>query len=184
MAAGGTPTQVKVGPGRLWIAPVGSTEPTTLTADPAVAWVPIGYTVEGSTFNATMSTEGVDVAEEIDMIRYEQTAREMNVEFAMAQLTAENLDTAFNGGTLTTSGSGAAQVVTFEPPEAGDVTRCALLWQSDDETERWVFRKCVQGGDISIARQKAPNKATIPVSFRLEKPDGLLPFKAIFADPA
>lgn len=178
MAAGGTPTNVKVGPGRLWFAPVGTTEPVDLSTAPDAAWVPVGYTNEGSSFSASINTEGVEVAEEIDMISYEVTGREMTVEFAMAEVTAGNVSKAFNGGTITT-GTG---IVTFEPPEPGDEVRVAILWESQDGEERWVFRKALQSGDVNIQRQKAPNKATIPVSFRLEKPNGATPFKAIFAD--
>ena len=46
-------------------------------------------------------------------------------------------------------------------------------------------RKCLQTGDVAIARRKAPDKATIPCSFMLEiVAGGGKPLTAIFDDTA
>lgn len=180
----GDPTKVRVGPGILKVAPVGTAEPADLTTAWGVAWVDLGYTEEGHTFSMSPSFEPVEVAEEIDPIRYEPGGREMSVEFALAEITALNLSRALNGGTLTTSGAGAAQITTFEPPNPGAEVRLALGWEALDKSERWIWRRCLQTGDVEIARRKAPDKATIPASFMLEiVAGGLKPFKAIFATP-
>ena len=174
-------TAVRVGPGKLWGGPIDAVEPTNIsTAMETVDadYFELGYTAEGSTFNASLTVEGIDVAEAMDMIAYATTGREMTVEFALAKTTAKNMEVAFNGGTLTT-GTG---IITFEPPEDGDEVRMMIVWESDDGLERWVFRQCLSASDISMARQKAPAKTTIPVGFRLEKPTGKTPFKAIFDD--
>jgi len=172
------PTKIRVGPGLLKIGAVGATEPTDLTTAWPVAWVDLGYTEEGHSFTASRSFEPVEVAEEIDPVRYEATGREMRVEFAAAEMTATNLSRALNGGTVTT-GTG---LVTFEPPDPGAEVRLALGWEAKDKSERWVWRKCLSTGDIEIARRKAPDKATIPMSFMCEiVAGGGKPFKAIFA---
>jgi hypothetical protein len=177
----GDPTKIRVGPGRLKVAAVGSTEPADLTTPWVVAWTDLGYTDEGHSFTSSPSFEPVEVAEEIDPIRYEATGREMRVEFALAELTAANLAKAMNGGDVVT-GTG---IVTFEPPDPGDEVRIALGWESLDAKERWVWRKCLQTGDIEIARRKAPDKALIPCSFMCEiVAGGAKPFVAIFDDPA
>lgn len=177
----GDPTKIRVGPGRLLVAAVGSAEPADLTTPWGVPWIDLGYTEEGHSFTASPSFEPVEVAEEIDPIRYEPTGREMRVEFAMAEMTATNLSRALNGGTVTTG----AGIVTFEPPEPGEEVRVALGWEAKDGKERWVWRKCLQTGDIEIARRKAPDKATIPASFMCEiVAGGAKPFKAIFDDGA
>lgn len=175
----GNPTAVRVGPGRLKIGAVGATEPVDLAAAWAAAWVDLGYTDEGHSFTSSPSFDPIEVAEEVDPISYEMTGREMRVEFACAELTALNLSRALNGGTITT-GTG---IVTFEPPDPGDEVRVALGWESLDGKERWVWRKCMQTGDVEIARRKAPDKSTIPASFMCEiVAGGLKPFKAIFDD--
>lgn len=174
------PDKVKVGAGLLYINAVGEPEPNDLTTPWATVdpgWLAIGYTEEGHTFNREPNFEPIEVAEEDDPIRYEQTGVASSLEFAAAEMTVTNLTYAFNGGTVTTL---SGTVVEFEPPILGDVTRVMLGWESVDGEERWVFRKCVQTGNVNIARRKAPAKATIPMTFRLEKPGvGILPFKAI-----
>lgn len=174
----GTSTNVRIGPGILYIAPLGSTEPSDLSTEWDAAWVEVGYTHEGSTFGFDQTFEDVPVEEEYDPIDTLQTGRQISVSFAAAEITATNLQRAFNGGEIT-SGS---DIVTFEPPAAGEVTRVMLGWEADDSKERWVFRRCVQVGSVEMARRKAPNKATIPLQFRATKPDGEQPFKAILLD--
>ncbi len=164
----GNPNKVKVGAGLLYIGPVGVAEPTDLTTPWATVdarWVPIGYTDTGHEFSSQPAFEAIEVAEELSPIRYEQSNTNETVTFAAAELTVTNLTYAFNGGTVTTL-SGA--VVKYEPPAIGSATRAALGWASDDGTERWVFRKCVQAGNVQIARRKSPQKALIAMEFRLE----------------
>lgn len=181
----GDPTKIRVGPGWLRIAPVGSTEPVDLLAAWDASFVLLGYTAEGHSFSSSQTFEPVEVAEEIDPIRHEPTGREMKVDFAMAEMTALNLSRAMNGGVVNTTGVGVDQITTFEPPTPGEEVRVALGWESADGQERWVWRKCLQTGDIEIARRKAPDKATIPASFMCEiVAGGLKPFVALFADPA
>lgn len=164
----GNPRNVRVDPGRLYIAPLGSVEPADFEAAWDDAWSPIGYTDAGPEFVMEQTFERIRVAEELDPIRTMQTERNTMVNFAMAEITARNLQIALNGGTIPTPGGG---VITFEPPPAGDVTRAMLGWDSEDGLERWVFRKVISTGNITIPRRRAPDKAVIPVSFEVELPD-------------
>jgi hypothetical protein len=174
----GDSAQVRVGPGWLLVAPLSSTEPTDLTTAWNAAWVQVGYTDDGSSFVFDQTFEDVTVAEEYDPIDTLQTARSITINFAAAEITAENLHRAFNGGTIDTSGG----QVTFEPPDAGDFTPIMLGWEAGDGLERWVFRRCVQVGSVEIARRKAPQKATIPMSFKATKPTGASSFLYIGDD--
>lgn len=174
----GDPTAVRVGPGKLYIAPIGSSEPTDLETPWDEAWVPLGYTDEGSSITFDNTFEDVMVAEELEAILTLQTARQINVTFALAEITAANMQRAFNGGTIQTSDG----VITYEPPDAGDYTPVMLGWEADDGLERLVFRRCVQVGSVEIARRKAPDKATIPVEFRANKPDGAKSFAYLQAE--
>jgi hypothetical protein len=171
----GNPLAVRVGPGILKIAPLGTAEPADLVTAWNVAWVDLGYTNEGSNFVFETTFENIAVAEEYDPVAILQTARSIMVNFALAEITADNMKRAFNGGTVTIAGV----IVTFDPPPAGTFTYVMLGWQADDNMERWVFRKCLQVGALDIPRKKAPDKAVIPVSFRAVKPASLQPFKFI-----
>jgi hypothetical protein len=165
--ATGNPRNVRVDPGWLYVAPLASLEPTSFEGDWDEAWTQIGYTDQGPEFVMEQTFERLRVAEEIDPISTFQTERNTMVNFAMAEVTATNLQRALNGGTITTP----AGIVQFEPPPAGDVTYLMLGWDSTDGLERWVFRKAVSTGNITIPRRRSPDKAVIPVSFEIVKPD-------------
>jgi len=181
--ARGSPTAISLGPGYLYVGPLGTTEPTDLsTAWTAVSasWGTIGYTESGSEFTYNPATATVEVAEELDPVAVVTTGRASSVKFAMSEVTATHLKTAMNGGTLTT-GTG---IVTYEPPDLGTEVRCMLGFESEDHTERWVYRQCFQTGTISIARGKGNANANIATEFTLEKPaTGSRLYKAIFAAP-
>lgn len=177
----GNPDKVKVGAGLLYVGPLGTVEPTNLTTPWAtvdVDWVPIGYTEDGHEFSREPSFEGIEVAEEKLPIRWEKTSETATVSFSAAEITVANLKIAFNGGTVTTL---SGTVVRFEPPAITDEdVRIMLGWESNDGSERWVFRKCVNTSATTIARRKAPTKALIPVTLNLEVPAaGILPFTSI-----
>lgn len=183
MTVRGNPGALALGPGLLYIGPLGTTEPVDLVTDwgtVSAGWVLLGYTDSGSEFKYAVATDTVDVAEELDPIFNEATSRSGSVSFSLAEITATNLKRAMNGGTITT-GTG---IVTFEPPDLGSVVRTMLGFQSEDGTERWVYRQCFQTGDMTISRAKGASKATISCEFMLEKPaTGSRPWKSIMASP-
>ena len=166
---------VKYGPGKLYIAAVGSTEPTDLSTALAAPWTTgfVGYTDSGHTFTSTRSYENVEVAETLLPIAKVPTGLDEQIEFAFAEITAKNLQRALNGATITASGTGPTSIDKIEPLAFGATeTRVAILWEANDASERWVFRKVVQTGAIAVARQRGAAKATIPVTFSLEQPSG------------
>lgn len=171
----GNPVAVRVGPGKLYIAPLATPEPDDLDEAWDDDFVELGYTAEGSNFVFENTFEDVMVAEEHEAIEILQTTRQINVNFSLAEMTAENMARAFNGGEVTTDRG----VTTFEPPAAGDATPVMIGWESDDGRERWVFRRCVQVGSVDIPRRKAPDKAVLPMSFRCTKPAGATAFKML-----
>lgn len=171
------PNLLSLGAGTLYAAPLSSTEPTDLASAWPAAWAQLGYTEDGSETKYDLKVEQVKVAEELDPVLYVSTERAISVAAALAEITATNLKRAMNGGTITSGGA----YVTFDPPAIGSESRIMVGWQSLDGQERWVFRKCLQMGSVSIGRKKAPKYATIPVEFACEVVTGAQPFKALFA---
>jgi hypothetical protein len=157
-------------PGKLFIAPLGTTEPITVTAAWPAGWVPMGYTDEGSAFNYEVSTDNVEVAEELDVLARVTTGRDASVEFALAEITYRNLTIAFNGGIVV----GDATAWSFEPPDLGNETRVMLGWDAlpvvGSNDLRMVFRQCLQGGSLGLENRKGATKSTIGANFQLEKP--------------
>lgn len=164
----GTPSEVVVGPGLLYVAPIGTTEPTTGSGTLPSAWTPIGYTDDGTTFTYGTGFENIEVEEELDPLRKVATSRECALAFAMAQVSAQNLSIAANGGTI---GSPTSGFVTFDPPDLGEEASVMIVWDADDGQERILIRKAINTESVDEARKKAPDKATIPVRFEGQVPD-------------
>lgn len=169
------PTRLLIGPGLIYVAPLGSTEPTDTTTALDAAWIPLGYTEAGTEMRAQVTTSDVLVAEELDPVKIATTGRASSVVFAMAEITAAHLKVAMNGGTIATVGASTY----FDPPAPGAEVRQMILHQSTDGTVRWVFRQCLQVGQIQPIQSKAPAKALFACEFKCEKPPSVQPWRFI-----
>jgi len=163
-------------PGKLFIAPI-ETAPGVATKEPLdtvtawdAAWVPLGYTDEGSVFNYEVTTDNVEVAEELDPLARVTTGRDASIEFALAEITQRNLMIAFNGGII--EGDDTAWM--FEPPDLGNEQRVMIGWDAMGDVARndlrMIFRRCLQGGSIGLENRKGVQKSLISANFQLEKP--------------
>jgi hypothetical protein len=168
------PANISIGPGKLWIAAAGTTEPTDATTAPGASFADLGWTEEGNTFTYTRENEDVYVAEETDPVRNEVTGTTAMLTLALSEATSRNLLIALNQWT----GPAMADPTSIEPPDLGADLRYMILLDTPEEA-RWIFRRAVNRSDLEIARKKAPDKAAIPVEFKLEKPAGLKIFKVI-----
>jgi hypothetical protein len=172
-----------LGPGYLYYAPLGSDLPDNTVAGSVftdtwpAAWIPVGVTSEGHEFSYNLETEPVEVAEYLDPPAYASTGREIGMSFEIARLSLSLEKLALNGGTITTSGSGATQLNHYVPPEIGEEVRVMIGWESTDNTERIVAHQAFQNGEVTTARRKGADKATLPVEFRFERAPGLKPYE-------
>lgn len=169
----GTPSSVKLGPGLLYVATAQTTEIATPTAAIPTAWSAVGYTEDGSEFSYEPKFEDVDVAEELDPVKVVASGRTTTLTFTFAEINVTNMQRAMNGGTVSTV-SGYTRIV---PPDLGAEVRKAIYWRSDDNLEQLTCFRVIQVGKVTIPRKKAPNKALIPVEFKIEIPtDGSDPW--------
>ena len=162
---------IAIGPGTLYVADIATADPTSATASLPSAWRAVGYTEEGNTFTYSIETEDVEVAEEFDPVRIDTVKRSGKVAFQMAEMTRANLVLALNLGA-----AGTNDTTAVEPPAPGAELRVKIVLDTLGGS-RWLFRRCIQAGEIEVSRKKSPDKALLPVEFRLEKPTGLQPFK-------
>lgn len=163
----GNSDEVLLGAGVLYVAPIGTTEPTSASAAlPSADWREVGWTDQGSAIDLAYTNEGIPVAEEFYPVKYVTTGVEISVGFAMKQMTRANLALALNLGA-----DAASDATALEPPDPGEEVRVMLILDTE-EGARWIFRKAIQGGAVNISRQKAPNVALLPVQFRVEHPGG------------
>lgn len=174
---------IALGPGYLYYAPLLSTLPANTVAGskftdawPA-AWLLFGATDDGSEFSYKPASDDVEVAEYYDPVAVVSTGREISITFDLAQVHMTNFKRVLNGGTVTTSGTGATLLSEYTPPEVGAETRCMIGWESTQSDERLVIYQAFQTGDVTVSRKKGANKATLPAEYRAEKPSGNPPFK-------
>lgn len=176
MAAGGDSSNISLGAGRIYVAALGTAEPADNSTPLPSAWVPVGYTEDGTTVSIELGNEAIEVAEEVDPVLYVLASRSASLSVQLAEINRRSLALAMGAG------AGAANDDTaFEPPEPGDEVAVAIVWDSDDAAtaanRRWLFRQAKVSGSVEMQRNKAPNKALLPVEFNLEKPAGLATLK-------
>lgn len=170
MAAGGTPSNVKLGPGRLYYAPLGTTEPTNCSTALPSAWKVIGYTENGTEINTSITAEDIMVAEELEAIDNIQVSRTITLAVEMAESTKRRLLLAVGAGASFSDDS-----TPFEFPAPESVVGVMLVWDALDTTDatnrRWLFRSAKPSGSVTTVRRKAPAKSTISATFNCVKPD-------------
>jgi hypothetical protein len=158
------------GTARSWDAG-GTVANSVFTDDWPAAWTLWGVTREGSQFTWTPSTDNIEVAEELLPVEIVTTGIESAVEFEVVQFTLANFAAAVNGGsTRTVSGTGATTLSELVLPVIGAETRSMIGWESADHTERAVYMKCFQTGDLAIARRKGADNAGLSMTWSLEQP--------------
>lgn len=177
MAAGGNPNNIALGAGRLYVAPVGTSEPSSSSAALPSAWRSVGYTEDGTTVTIELNNEEIEVAEEFDPVKYVMNKRTVMLAVQMAEATRRNLALALGG-----SANADNDAQSYEPPNPGDEVAFMVVWDSEDDATngdnvRWLFRSCKSAGSIETQRNKAPNKALLPIELNVEKPASLAPFK-------
>lgn len=165
---------LRIGPGALRWAPIGSTVPDDLATAWDAAWSGLGYTEDGKEMENAPSFEDRRVAEELLPLATYQTEAAMNVRVALSQINTDNLKLMFNGGSVSTPATDTS--VIYTPPEAGVFVPVMLGWEADDGEERMVWSKVTQVGSVTVPRRKAPAAANIPLDFKVGVPDTGEPF--------
>lgn len=182
MAVSPDAANISTGPGVLWSAPLGTTEPADVVAAWGAGWTRLGYTAEGHQQSVALTIANVDVAELAEPVKRVTTGRDIRVAFALAEITLSKLKIALNGGVETAMAGSPSPGTWLEPPAVGAEVRVMLGWDSEDAQERIIWRKCIQAGTLTTPRRKGADFARFPVEFALETPaGGLKPFRHGFA---
>lgn len=164
---------LRVGPGELRWAPLGSPIPADLDTPWDAAWSGLGYTEDGHEMERAGTFEERRVAEELLALATYQTEATGNMRFALAQINTDNLQLMFGGGSVAAPGADGS--VVYTPPAAGEFTDIMLGWEADDTPhplERIVFTRVTQVGAVTVPRRRAPQAANLPLDFKMGVPDG------------
>lgn len=170
------PLLIKTGPGIIRYAPLATAIPTVTAAASKIAatwtsWVAVGATDEGLTYQESTDTENITVAESLYPVSVVTTSKAGTVAFNMSHIDTNNWKLASNGGTITTSGTGATKLDVYVPPLVGAEVRVMMSFVSIDETEAIVWPQVFNTGGFETARGTFSTKAGLPVSFSVELPD-------------
>lgn len=164
------------GAGRLYAAGLYAPEPVDLSSPWPSAWTYLGPTVGGVQFTLNDDLSPVFAMEAYHPVGVEAGDAEASAGFALASVTARALGKALSGTAVPVSGSASL----FTP--GGPVPVLALGWESDEGTERWVYRKAVPMDAVTISRAKGA-QSVLPVLFRaLADTGGRAPWLALTAD--
>jgi hypothetical protein len=184
---------VKIGPGTLYAAPIGTSEPVSVTGAWPAGWTPLGYTDQGSSFQFGPQVAAVMVEEEFWPLQQAVVSYSGKLDFVLAETTRQNLLFALNAGIGSSTvsaaeGSNGDGSLWAEPPAQGTEVRVMLGWDSlpeaatagNDPVGRLIVRKALQVGQVTRLARKGNNKSMYACSFALEKPTGVQPFRFLF----
>jgi hypothetical protein len=186
-----TPTLIKAGPGKIYYAPLGTAIPTFTAAASKIVgtwtnWIGVGATDEGLTYAESTDTEDISVAESLYPVRTVTTSKSGTVSLTIAEISDLNWKLVSNGGTITTSGTGATKLNTFIPPLAGSEVRVMLGFQSADDDEVIIWYQVFNSGGFETPRSSFSEKHVLPAEFSVELPDvvvATVPFKRWVSGP-
>jgi hypothetical protein len=184
---------IKIGPGTLYAAPLGTQEPVSVTGAWPTGWEPLGFTDQGSSFAFGPAVSPVEVEELFWPVYQAITSYSGKMSFVLAETTRQNLAFALNAG-IGSSTDAASQGVNEdgsiwqEPPAQGSEVRVMLGWDSIPEAgvsavdpyTRLIVRQSLQVGMVTTIHRKGNNKTMFACEFALEFPrTGLQPFRFI-----
>lgn len=175
---GKSTAEVLIGTGTLYIAPEGTAFPADPSVAPDVAWVDVGYSEEGWSFNVDRTIEDVEVAEEMEPIDVQQTKRDVRIVGASAQASIENFKLAMGGGTIATA-AGPPATKTYTPSGVEVLDRKALLFRGKAPSGKVRDTKvphAISVAAVEMASKKAPDKTLLAMEWRIIKQAGENPF--------
>lgn len=175
-------------PGRLYfhVAPAGTAAPADESAALNVAFVNCGHTTPDATQIATEPEfQPVNSHQSDYPIDYIHVSETGSLSINLLQWNANNLRTAFGGGSVTEIGTSGSGKFKFSPAAIGgreEVTGILELF-SGTHKYRWVIPRAMQMEGVTLEFQKA-NPTGLPVRLGFLGDDGVLPFYLLTDDPS
>lgn len=181
-----TAEEVRIGAdAQLYVAPVGTTEPATVSATLNGAFsTALGYVSEdGVSITDGKTVTPIGAMQSFYAVRQLVTGKEFSVAFTMLQTNRDTFEVAFGGGTWTDLGSGDTQ---YDPPDPSVIAEYVLVfdWQDGDINNRLVVPRTsnISPVTMQLARTSA---ASLPVTLSLLAPaEGSSPWYVLTDDPA
>lgn len=166
------PNEIVVGAnGSVYVAPVGSTEPATISAALDAAFIELGYTDEdGVTFSDGKTIEDIRVWQSFYPVRKLVTERESSVSFNLMQWNKTTVPLAFGGGAVTEDAVGEYR---YTPPAPETLDERAMIVEWLDGL--YTYRLVIPRGTVEDAVETElvrTNAAALPITFGVTGVEG------------
>jgi hypothetical protein len=170
--------------GAIYVAPVGTAEPSQPDSVLTGGWTELGYLSEdGVTWSVGRDTQDINAWQSFYPIRTLVTAQTSSVNFTLRQWNAETMVLALGGGDVTEPTTGVFQ---YTPPAAGTLDERAVIvdWQDGTRNYRLIIKRAVVTDAVETQLQRGA-AADLPITFNvLGAADGDAPFYLLTDDPA
>lgn len=169
--------------GRILLAEVGTTAPTTSTSSMPAGWEEVGFISDaGVGLTDGKTSVDVNVWQRFYPVKRKVTNRTFTANFAMRQWDAVTLPFAFGGGSLTEPTAGNFRYEAPEPDDLDDRAMC-IEWTEGDVDYRFVIpRGNVSENMTTTIARTAPSD--LPIAFGVLGEEGEPPFYFLSNDPA
>lgn len=153
-------TEVRVGAtGQIYIAPVGTTAPTTTVGQWPAGWIPLGsITEDGPSMTPSMDVSEIKEWQSLYPIRRVVNGRGLDWKFKVQQRNQTTFLLAFGGGTIAETAPGST-VFTYTPPSAAFIDERAFGLEVQDGSiiDRYILTRgmVTNIGDITFKRDEA-----------------------------
>lgn len=156
--------------GQVYVAPVGTTLPTTPTGTLNTAFVGLGYcTDDGVSLKVSQEISEINSWQSRQAVRRDLQAQEIQASFGLQQWNEDTVPLAFGGGAITALGGGGYR---YDFPEEGDgLDEYAMVIDAVDGSihQRFVFARgnAVEAVETNFKRGEA---AILPITFKALEP--------------
>jgi len=178
-----------MGPGTLYEAPFGSTEPadTAVATAPASPWADLGGTSDGVQLAVNQEYTPLTVDQVVDTVGRRLTSREFTIATNLAEPTLDNLAIALNAADATvTSGAGFRKLTPTNDTSASQPVYRALMFDGfapEGLTRRVIGRRMLSTGNVEFAYSKA-DQTVFTVTFAGHYvSDSIAPYVVVDEEP-
>lgn len=133
-------------------------------------WVPVGFTDDGFEMTFDTTTTEITAAEQLEPLDTVETRKTGTAKFSMLQNSKFNIQRVLNGGTWTTTGSGATSVSKYTPGVVGSRKYSAVAWLSAAYDMSMVVYKTSQTGSTAFSARTIGTKRVLACNFSMATP--------------
>jgi hypothetical protein len=171
--------------GDIWVAPVGTALPTSVSATPNAAFIKLGLVSEdGVAFSNAPEIESYGAWQRKNPVRRERVSETTSLSFALEQWNADTVTFAFGGGAIVDLGGNSYRYDAPDQDDALDERAIILDWQDGPNSK---YRFVAARGNVSDAVETTLSRsalALLPIAFEVLGPDTGPPWQLYVDDAA